>query len=57
MEEKKGHIILSTEPGSIAEELELMAGDSVVSINGKTIEDIIFFENYFGGSEKCKKNN
>lgn len=41
MEEKKGHIILSTEPGSIAEELELMAGDSVVSINGKTIEDIL----------------
>ena len=31
-----GHVICQVEPGSIAEELELEAGDMLVSINGNT---------------------
>lgn len=38
--EKKQHIIDHVEPGSIAEELELAAGDVLLSINGKEIEDV-----------------
>ena len=38
---KKGkHKIQAVEPGSIAEELELEAGDFLLSINGNEIEDI-----------------
>ena len=37
---KQGHIIRSVLPGSIAEELELEAGDVLLSINDKTIEDV-----------------
>ena len=37
---KSGHIISGIIPGSIAEELELQPGDTVISINGKEIEDI-----------------
>ncbi len=40
MEIKKEHIIKEIVPGSIAEELELIPGDRVVSINDKPIEDI-----------------
>ena len=36
----KGHIISKVNPDSIAEELELEPGDTVISINGKEIEDI-----------------
>ena len=39
-EKNKGHIILSVQPGSIGEELELQPGDAVVSINGQEIKDI-----------------
>ncbi|MBR4341582.1 MAG: DUF512 domain-containing protein [Lachnospiraceae bacterium] len=35
-----GHVIASVQPWSIGEELELVPGDIVVSINGKKIEDI-----------------
>ena len=35
-----GHVISKVNPGSIAEELELEPGDTVISINGKEIEDI-----------------
>lgn len=34
------HVIASVEPGSIAEELELEAGDILLKINGNTIEDV-----------------
>ncbi len=34
------HIIKSVEPGSIAEELEIEAGDVLVSINDEAIEDV-----------------
>ena len=37
---KKGHIIKSVDPGSIAEELELEPGDAVLTIDGEEIEDI-----------------
>ncbi len=36
----KKHLIDCIEPGSIAEELEIEAGDYLVSINGKEIKDI-----------------
>nr|MCR5727277.1 DUF512 domain-containing protein [Lachnospiraceae bacterium] len=38
--ENNGHVISSVAPGSIGEELELIPGDKVVSINGKEIKDI-----------------
>ena len=34
------HVIAGIEPGSIAEELELMPGDTVIEINGQPIEDV-----------------
>ena len=34
------HIISSVAPGSIAEEMEIEAGDRLISINDKEIEDI-----------------
>ena len=36
----KQHVIDKVEPGSIAEELEIEAGDILLSINGKEIEDV-----------------
>ena len=36
----KEHIIDRITPGSIAEELEIEAGDVLVSINGNEIEDV-----------------
>jgi putative radical SAM enzyme (TIGR03279 family) len=39
MKENK-HVIHSVAPGSIAEELELQPGDTLLSINGKKIEDV-----------------
>lgn len=42
----KKHLITGIEEGSIAEELEIEAGDTLVSINGNEIEDI-FDYHYF----------
>ena len=39
----KEHIIYKVTPGSIAEELEIEAGDVLVSVNGKEIEDVFDF--------------
>ena len=39
----KEHIIDKITPGSIAEELEIEAGDVLLSINGKEIEDVFDF--------------
>ena len=36
----KEHIIYKITPGSIAEEMEIEAGDVLVSVNGKEIEDV-----------------
>lgn len=44
----KEHIIYRVQPGSIAEEMDIEAGDVLVSINGKEIEDVFdyhFFVN------------
>ena len=41
---KNIHIIKSIAPGSIAEEMELAAGDAVVEINHKEIEDIFDYQ-------------
>ena len=35
-----GHVICQVEPGSIAEELELEAGDVLLAINNQEIEDV-----------------
>lgn len=43
MQEKK-HVICSVEPGGIGEELELEPGDVLLSINGKTVEDIFDYQ-------------
>ncbi len=40
MKKQKGHLIKSVEPGSIAEELGIMPGDRLISINGTEIEDV-----------------
>lgn len=40
----KGHIIKAVEPGSIAAELEVEAGDYLLSIDGEEIEDIFDYE-------------
>ncbi|MEE0955749.1 MAG: DUF512 domain-containing protein [Eubacterium sp.] len=40
MSERYRHIVQKTEPGSIAEEMEIEPGDRLISINGKEIEDI-----------------
>ena len=42
--------IKSVDPGSIAEELELEAGDAVLTIDGEEIEDIFDYE-YMVNSE------
>lgn len=41
---KNIHIIKSVEPGSIAEEMELAAGDAVIEINHKEIGDIFDYQ-------------
>ena len=42
--EYKKHLITAVAPGSIAEELELKAGDSILSIGGREIEDVLDYE-------------
>lgn len=43
---KKGHIIKKVDPDSIADQLELEAGDAVISIDGRELEDIFDYEYY-----------
>ena len=40
----KGHILARVLPGSIAEELEIEAGDRLLSIDGTEIEDIFDYQ-------------
>lgn len=40
----KGHLIKEIIPGSIAEELELTAGDCLLSVNGEILEDIFDYQ-------------
>ncbi|MBQ1682351.1 MAG: DUF512 domain-containing protein [Agathobacter sp.] len=46
----RSHIIKEVKPGSIAEELELVPGDKLLSINGHELEDI-FDYHYFANDE------
>ncbi len=40
MKKKKGHLIKSVKKGSIAEEMEIEAGDVLLEINGEEMEDV-----------------
>ncbi len=42
--ETKGHVIRAVEPGSIADELELVPGDKILSVNNQTIEDVFDYQ-------------
>ncbi len=42
----EGHRIASVDPGSIAKELELEAGDRLLTINGQELEDIFDYQYY-----------
>nr|WP_330363573.1 DUF512 domain-containing protein [Butyrivibrio sp. LC3010] len=42
--DNNGHLIKKVEPGSIAEELEIAAGDRLIAINDKPIEDIFDYQ-------------
>ncbi len=44
MENKKGHLIAAIEPGSIAQEMELEAGDYVIAVNGQELEDVFDYQ-------------
>ena len=40
MKEQKGHLIKAVKDGSIAQEMEIEAGDRLLSINGEEVEDV-----------------
>lgn len=44
-------VIAEIEPGSLAEELGLKAGDKIISVNGKKVRDIIEFQFEWAGEE------
>lgn len=41
---EKGHLIKTVQPGSIAEEMEIEAGDRLIAINGEDVEDIFDYQ-------------
>ena len=43
---KEGHVITCVPAGSLAEELELSAGDVLLEIDGHRIEDIFDYQYY-----------
>lgn len=43
---RKGHVIKTVDPGSIADELGLEAGDRLITVNGHEPEDIFDYEYY-----------
>ncbi len=44
MEKKRGHLVRTVEAGSIAQEMEIEAGDRLLCINGHEIEDIFDYQ-------------
>ena len=42
--QKQGHRIRSVHPGSIAEEMNIEPGDTLLSVNGREIEDIFDYQ-------------
>ena len=45
---KRGHVIKSVDPGSIGDQLELVPGDRLMTIDGHELEDIFDYEYYIG---------
>ena len=45
---KRGHVIKAVEPGSIADQLDLVPGDRLMTIDGHEPEDIFDYEYYIG---------
>ena len=41
---EKGHRIARVEPGSIAQEMEIEAGDRLLEINGQAVEDVFDYQ-------------
>lgn len=41
---ENGHLIKTVQPGSIAEEMEIEAGDRLLAINGEDVEDIFDYQ-------------
>ncbi len=44
MKKYQGHVIKNVKPDSIAEELEIEAGDILLEVNGENIEDIFDYQ-------------
>lgn len=44
MKKEKGHLIKAVQEGSIAEEMEIEAGDRLLEINGEVVEDIFDYQ-------------
>ena len=44
MRQRKGHPVRSVEEGSIAQEMGIEAGDSLLSVNGEDVEDIFDYQ-------------
>ena len=44
MEHKKQHIVKEVKPGSIAEEMEIAAGDKILAVNNTEIEDVFDYQ-------------
>ncbi len=44
MKEQKGHLIKAVKDGSIAQEMEIEAGDRLLSINGEEVEDVFDYQ-------------
>ncbi len=44
MRQRKGHTVRSVEEGSIAQEMGIEAGDSLLSVNGEDVEDIFDYQ-------------
>ena len=51
MNKEQGHIISKVEAGSIADEMDIEAGDRLLSVNGKEIRDVLDFLFYSGDDE------
>lgn len=50
---EKGHLVKSVVPGSIAEELDIRAGDRLLSVDGHIIEDALDYR-YYINSERVE---
>ena len=44
MKRQKGHLIKAVQEGSIAQEMEIEAGDRLLSVNGEAVEDVFDYQ-------------